>query len=256
MGGVLKDGPVILLPGENQPLPASIAAQIKRLDPQSVVALGGAQAVSDQRLYQLAAGRQAARLGGKTREETSLIIARQAFKTADSLYLAQAAPATGGASPDALTAASLRDGPIVLINPASPTFATTRQLAADLQVKRVVALGGNNVIPTEPLSSVAGNLATTRLGGSDRYETSRQKLSVSTLIPTGPTWHAAISSPTQWPGGNSQTAPSCCCHPSASHSVPRLCVLWARLMPSVSLPWVVPARFARRICAIPCVGPS
>lgn len=174
VGGVLKDGPVILLPRENQPLPASIAAQIKRLDPQSVVALGGAQAVSNQRLYQLAAGRQAARLGGKTREETSLIIARQAFKTADSLYLAQAASDTGGASPDALTAASLRDGPIVLINPASPTIATTRQLAADLQVKRVVALGGNNVIPTEPLSIVAGNLAATRLGGSDRYETSRQ----------------------------------------------------------------------------------
>lgn len=174
VGGALKDGPVLLLPPEGHPLPDTVTSVIKRLNPEEIIALGGPAAVSDSRLYEVAAGRKATRLGGSNRVATSIIIARRAGAAADSLYLAQAFGPGGSASPDALAGAALSDGPIVLVDSSAPTIATIRQLAADLQVKRVVALGGPGAVPVTLLSDIAVGRAATRLAGPDRYATSRE----------------------------------------------------------------------------------
>lgn len=52
--GVLTDGPILLVPNCGQ-LPAQVAAEISRVDPQEVIALGGVLAVCDSILQQAAA---------------------------------------------------------------------------------------------------------------------------------------------------------------------------------------------------------
>ena len=141
VGGSLKDGPVLLLSPHETAIPPIVTQVVNTLNPSEVVALGGTKAVSNQKLFAIASGRKATRLGGSNRIQTSLMIARRVGNGANSLYLAQAYTLQGKASPDALTGATLPDGPITLVNSSVPTIATIRQLAADLQVKRIVALG-------------------------------------------------------------------------------------------------------------------
>lgn len=172
VGGVLKDGPVLLVPPDSSPVPPVITETLRTLDPTQVTALGGSGAISDSRLYELAGGRSAVRIGGANRVDTSVMIARQAFSKANSLYVANAYEPGGNVSPDALTGAALRDGPIVLVDSSAPAIATIRQLATDLQVNRVVALGGRAAVSDAILQGIADGKATTRLGGRDRYETS------------------------------------------------------------------------------------
>ncbi|WP_196793105.1 cell wall-binding repeat-containing protein [Mobiluncus curtisii] len=174
VGGVLKDGPVLLVPPDSSPVPAVISETLRALKPKQVAALGGTGAISDARLYELAGGRAALRVGGANRVDTSVMVARRAFTKANSLYIANAYGPGGSVSPDALTGAALGDGPIVLVDSSSPAIATIRQLASDLQVKRVVALGGRAAVSDAVLRSVANGKAATRLGGRDRYETSRE----------------------------------------------------------------------------------
>lgn len=174
VGGALKDGPVLLMPPEGTPVPPIVSSVIRAINPSEVTALGGTSAVSDQRLFEIAAGRKATRIGGRNRIETSILVARRANVQANSLYLAQAYGSGGEASPDALTGATLPDGPIVLVDSAAPTVATIQRLAADLQVKRVVALGGSGVVPGQLLRDIAAGRSATRIAGSDRYATSLQ----------------------------------------------------------------------------------
>lgn len=174
VGGSLKDGPVLLMPPNEAPLPRIITEVTEALNPEEVVALGGSKAISNTRLFEVAAGRRATRIGGGTRVQTSILVARHSKAPAKSLYLAQAYGPNHQASPDALTGATLPDGPIVLVDSTSPTISTIRQLANDLAVKRIVALGGSAVIPDRLLQEIAVGKPATRLAGSNRYATSLQ----------------------------------------------------------------------------------
>nr|WP_282921937.1 cell wall-binding repeat-containing protein [Mobiluncus sp. Marseille-Q7826] len=174
VGGVLKDGPVLLVPPDTSPVSPVISETLRALGPKQVAALGGTGAISDARLYELAGGHAALRIGGANRVDTSVMIARRAFSKANSLYIANAYGPGGSVSPDALTGAALGDGPIVLVDSSAPAIATIRQLATDLQVDRVVALGGPAAVSDVVLQNVANGKATTRLGGQNRYETSRE----------------------------------------------------------------------------------
>lgn len=185
VGGSLKDGPVLLLSPHETAIPPIVTQVVNTLNPSEVVALGGTKAVSNQKLFAIASGRKATRLGGSNRIQTSLMIARRVGNGANSLYLTQAYTPQGKASPDALTGATLPDGPITLVNSSVPTIATIRQLAADLQVKRIVALGGSRAVPEKVLQNIAIGRPATRLAGADRYETSLEiALESSRLHPT------------------------------------------------------------------------
>ncbi len=164
--GTLTDGPVLLVPSCGD-LPAVVADEISRLDPGSVLALGGSSAVCDALLAAAAAGRASGRVAGANRYETAVAIARRGFPdgTAE-VYLASAAD-----SPDAVAGGSLTGGPILLVPREGEPPPSVREEIGRLGPTRVVALGGVAAIADETVLTAAGAIPTMRLAGLNRYET-------------------------------------------------------------------------------------
>jgi putative cell wall-binding protein len=167
-GGVLTDGPILLVP-QCGDVPAAILTEIDRVDPDEVIALGGAGAVCDATLAQAAGDRDADRLAGTSRFETAVAISNRAFpEGADELYIARADIVA-----DAIAGGVLTDGPILLV----PSTGDLPSAVAD-EIERVdpdvvVALGGSGAIDDDVLtaSGEAGAAETARISGSGRIET-------------------------------------------------------------------------------------
>lgn len=166
-GGALTDGPVLLVPS-CQGVPSTVAAEIARLDPQRVVALGGTTSVCDASLATAADGRATDRLGGANRFATAASIAHEAFpQGSDRVYLA-----LGDNVPDAIVAGTLPDGPVLLTDPNRTTVSqATRQAILDLDAQQVVALGGATSLPQHVLATAAQGLSTDRISGANRWAT-------------------------------------------------------------------------------------
>lgn len=164
-GGALTDGPVLLVPS-CRGVPASVAAEIARLDPDRVVALGGTDSVCAATLDAAAAGRETDRLGGANRFEAAVSIAHEAFpQGSDRVYLA-----LGDTVPDAILAGTLSDGPVLLTSPDRTSVpAATAQAVRDLGAREVVALGGTASLPEQVLAEAAQGRPTDRVSGADRY---------------------------------------------------------------------------------------
>lgn len=166
--GSLQDGPVLLTRGDCGEVPGSVLAEIRRVNPGRVIALGGPQAVCDEALRTAAQGRPTSRIGGASRAETAGLIARRAFPNgAARVYLTR-----GAITPDAVVGGSLSDGPILLTSAdgrgiPSATASAIRALAPG----RVVALGGPVAVSDEALRTAAAGRSTGRLAGANRYET-------------------------------------------------------------------------------------
>lgn len=167
--GVLTDGPVLLVPGDCSAPRAVVRAEIERLDPDVVVALGGEVAVCQAQLEAAAQGRATDRLAGDNRAATAAAVALYEFAGgATTVYLAR-----GNSSPDAMVGGALTDGPIVLTNPdGTQVPQVTRAAIAALDPDRVIALGGTSSVSTTLLSQAADGRPTIRLAGPDRYATS------------------------------------------------------------------------------------
>lgn len=167
--GVLTDGPVLLVPGGCATPRAVVRHEIERLDPDTVVALGGELAVCEAQLEVAAAGRPTGRLAGANRAATAASIALHEFPGgATTVYLAQ-----GNSSPDAMVGGSLTDGPILLTNPTGTHLPlATRSAIATLDPDRVIALGGTSSVSNSLLNLAADGRPTGRLAGADRYATS------------------------------------------------------------------------------------
>lgn len=166
--GTLTDGPVLLTRGGCGAVPASVLAEVRRLNPTTVIALGGTGAVCDAALTEAAQGRATSRLGGATAAETAALIARRAFPDgASRVYLTR-----GAVTPDAVVGGMLSDGPILLVgrDGTGVPGATATTIAA-LRPSRVVALGGSGAVSDSALSTAAAGRATGRLAGADRYAT-------------------------------------------------------------------------------------
>ncbi|QBI20824.1 hypothetical protein ER308_15440 [Egibacter rhizosphaerae] len=165
--GALDDGPILLVPSDAS-VPGAVLDEVERLDPDSVVALGGTGAVSDAVLDQTAGPRETDRLAGADRFETAAEIAAAAYPNgAEKVYLANAF-----SFPDALAAGSLSDGPILLVPGSGSAPSAVTGAINDMNPDEVVALGGSTVVGNDVLTSAAGGVSTSRLAGSDRYETS------------------------------------------------------------------------------------
>ncbi|MDQ7093191.1 cell wall-binding repeat-containing protein [Desulfosporosinus sp. PR] len=112
------------------------------------------------------------RLAGIDRYETASQIARSGWSQSDYAILA-----FGGDYPDALSAAPLAkkfNAPILLTDTGSLP-STTKQTLLDLQVKKVVIIGGTAVISQAVESELQTmGLETTRVYGNDRYATAVQ----------------------------------------------------------------------------------
>lgn len=166
--GTLSDGPVLLVPS-CRGVPSAVSAEIARLGPSRVVALGSTSAVCAATLAAAAAGRTPGRLGGADRIATSVAIAtaRAAQGAVRTVYLAS----MSDRSPDAIVGGQLTDGPVVLV-PSSGTAPTTVQsLVRTLAPSLVMALGGTAAVADSVLASAAGTRAKGRLAGTDRYDT-------------------------------------------------------------------------------------
>lgn len=145
-GGTLTDGPVVLVPRCGT-VPGVVEEAIASLDPQEVVALGGASAICDATLASAADGRPSSRLAGSDRYGTAIAIAHHVFPRGDAarVYLARADLVV-----DALAGGTLIDGPVLIVDACGDLDAPHLRPVAD-EIGRhgpeeVVALGGPSAV--------------------------------------------------------------------------------------------------------------
>lgn len=179
-GSVVK-GPVLLVPS-CAGVPSTVAAEIARLDPDRVYALGGSSAVCDATLTAAAAGRPRARLAGADRYGTAAAIAEHVFADgSDTVYLA-----AGRTNPDAVAGGTLAGGPILLTNIDGAGLPTdTVEAIAAMDPDQVVALGGTVAVSETLLHQAASGRPTDRLAGVDRWATSVEIAKEAYPSPTG-----------------------------------------------------------------------
>ncbi|MFJ8893787.1 cell wall-binding repeat-containing protein [Leifsonia sp. NPDC102414] len=181
-----RGGPLLLTPPTG--LTADVAAEVSRLKPTTIVVAGGPASVSDHVLSQLRTAAPSAtvnRAAGDDRFATSRSVAKGAFSTANTVYLA-----SGANFPDALSAggaAGSKGAPVLLVDgAASSVDSATAALLKSLGTKKVELVGGSAVMSSGvELSLTQSGYTVDRLAGQDRYATA-EAVNVSTY-PTAST---------------------------------------------------------------------
>jgi putative cell wall-binding protein len=166
----VADAPVLLTTAGD--LPAGVKAEIERLDPESIVIVGGTASVSKAVETELGAIAPVSRLGGADRFAASLAVAAAAFPSGATT----AVLATGRNFPDALSAGAAigADGPVILVDgEASGLDDATTALLTDLGVTSIAIAGGEASVSPGIEADAAAITATVRLGGADRYAASQ-----------------------------------------------------------------------------------
>lgn len=165
------DAPLLLTGTDS--LPEATAEELARLEPDTVLVLGGPQAVSDAVADQLAdLGGRIERIVGENRYGTAAQIAERLPGRTGYVALGDH-PDPSRAWPDALgagRAAAVNSDPVLL---AAPSGLPGPTRAALDQVDDAVIVGGQAAVPAEVERQLADRLlGVRRLAGSDRYETS------------------------------------------------------------------------------------
>lgn len=166
------EAPLLLVRRDS--VPTSVIAEIQRLGADSAVILGGTGAISTavvQKISGLNGGIDVRRLGGSDRYVTSALIADDLRTRAD-VDPDTAMIATGQDFPDALAIApyaAYAQVPILLVRKDAVPDAIARALG-ELSLSGTVIAGGTGAVS----QAVADTLPNpVRLGGADRYQTSR-----------------------------------------------------------------------------------
>jgi len=163
-------GPILLVGAHS--ISASVEVELRRLDPTSVIIVGGEAAIDADVARAIAelTGADLVRLGGVDRYDTSTILARHFFGDgANDVFMA-----SGTSFADALMAGVASHGasPVLLASDVVPP-AVLDELSR-LAPSRITLVGGPSSLPasieTEISSRVSASVA--RIGGIDRYETS------------------------------------------------------------------------------------
>ncbi len=194
-------GPLLLT--DTSSLPAATAAEIKRLAPDKAYILGGESVVTDRVAGTLGSlGCEVVRLGGRSRYDTSALVAGEAVRvarasgrTVDAAFIA-----TGADFPDALAASPLSAHtarPVLLTD---PDVLSSEALGAidTLGLDSVTVLGGVNCVSASVEASLAATGANvTRIAERDRYRTALAIAEEGERL--GLTWeHAAVASGTSF----------------------------------------------------------
>lgn len=179
-----RRGPLLLTGATS--LPAATAAELLRLKPRYVIAVGGPTLISNAVLNTVAgytlSGR-AFRTYGADRYTTAALIAIQNFEA----YGPVAYVAFGGNFPDALAAAAaggMTGAPVLLTATNSIPSATIAALQI-LHPTTVVVVGGTGVVSTavaNALKAYTTSNSVSRLSGPDRYATAAA-ISAATFAP-------------------------------------------------------------------------
>jgi putative cell wall-binding protein len=170
----IRRGPVLLV--QKDAVPAVVAEELGRLEPQEIVVLGGVNSVSNDVERSLAEyAPNVSRVGGANRYEVSVNLAG----TVDwpKVVGAGTGPigfmASGEVFPDALSGSAVagRMGPIVLASKNSLSAGGEAALK-ESGAKSIAMLGGTNTL-SDLVAEQAGKLAPlTRFGGADRFAVS------------------------------------------------------------------------------------
>ena len=170
------DGPILLV--DTDSVPGEVTAEIKRLDADKAIILGGTAAVGapvETALKSQLGQADVTRIAGTNRYDTANRVAKRVISEAGAGYDGTAFVATGDKFPDALGAAPIAAAnawPLYLASPSSGLSAATKSAMAG--VEKVVVLGGTAVVSADVesyLKTEYGAGDVTRLAGSDRYET-------------------------------------------------------------------------------------
>lgn len=185
----LHGAPLLLTPAAV--LTAGTLAELKRLEPDHIVIVGGPASVSDDVADDLVAkipDAAVTRIGGADRFEVSrALVQNPDFGVPSSpwVYLA-----SGANFPDALAASPAAvavNGPVVLVNGAetAPTAAETA-LFDDLSVNNVRIAGGPASVSAALQTSLEATYTVTRASGADRFEAAaainREAFAASTTV--------------------------------------------------------------------------
>lgn len=167
--GALLEGPILLVWNNSQVSP-EVAAEIQRLNPERVVAIGSAGSVSDELLANAAQGRTSDRIAGSNRYRTAIEISKYAYPTgAANVAYADGYGPSGSGSPDAVSAGIL-PGTVILYLPRGAGADTDAVLA---EIGRLsgskIRLGSNASFNQYQLDTFP---ITEQLAGSERSETS------------------------------------------------------------------------------------
>jgi putative cell wall-binding protein/Tol biopolymer transport system component len=166
----LLHGPILLV--TKDAIPASIAAELDRLDPQIIVVLGGPASVSVEVESQLRAfaANHVFRYSGADRFEVSARISSLVF----SAHAPVAYIASGATFPDALSAsaaAGREQGPVLLVTKNDVPSAIATELAR-LAPMRIIVVGGADTISDTVVTTLRATAPVTRVSGADRFAVS------------------------------------------------------------------------------------
>lgn len=168
------EGPLLLT--QTDALPATVKAEIERLDATTAYILGGTGAVGgavEAELKGLLGTANVERLAGTDRYGTAQAVGAQVIAMLGDGYDGNAFVATGGNFPDALAGspiAAAKGWPILLAHP------VTGGIGVPDAVARVAILGGTGAVSSNvqaALSEELGAPNVTRYGGVNRYATAR-----------------------------------------------------------------------------------
>jgi putative cell wall-binding protein len=186
----------VLLAGPTA-LPAVTTEELLRLQPQTVVVVGGPGAVSAEvegQLAQLLPGATVTRRGGADRYGTAAAISGD-LTSAEVVHVA-----TGADFPDALAGAA-RAGtvgsPVLLVQPGAVPSVTRAEIER-LAPERIVVLGGPVAVSEAVADELGAYGVVERIAGPDRYGTAAQvaadlPASPEVLVATGQDWPDALA---------------------------------------------------------------
>lgn len=166
--GAGAGGPVLLVRPTS--VPSETAAELNRLNPNTIVVLGGTAAISAGVESTLGAYGTVVRVAGSNRYSTGALVSSYAFPSgANTAYVA-----TGTNFPDALAggpAAVQVQGPVLLVDPNSIPSSVGAELAR-LGLSSIKVLGGTAAVSASVEAGLKAYApSVTRLSGSNRYAT-------------------------------------------------------------------------------------
>lgn len=170
----IKDAPLLLSNGKT--LPASTISELKRLNPTNVYVIGGTASMPESVVSSIKSNTKATvtRIGGSTRYETSLEIAKQIDKIVDvnKVYIS-----SGTGEVDALSIASVagrEKAPILLTNVNSIDNKTYDFIRSE-SIKDAYFIGGDKKISNSVINQVdkvvSADVSKNRVAGRNRKDT-------------------------------------------------------------------------------------
>lgn len=188
------DAPVLLT--RQGSLPGATVNELARLQPESVVVLGGTSAVADAVMDQIAdvTGAPVERWSGSDRYRTAAAVS-QAYDSAERVFVA-----TGADYPDALAAAARAgavDAPVLLVRTDGIPGATAAALDR-LDPEQITVLGGDAAVNDPVVRDLRAWAPTNRVAGLNRYVTAanlmQEYVSAETVyIASGMNWPDALA---------------------------------------------------------------